>query len=34
VLVAGRRVSLKIAARGKTTWTDGELATVVRDFRS
>ncbi len=34
VLVAGRRVSLKIAAGGKTTWTDGELATVVRDFRS
>ncbi|HYL55623.1 MAG TPA: VIT domain-containing protein [Gemmatimonadales bacterium] len=34
VLVAGRRVSLKIAAGGKTTWTDGELAAVVRDFRS
>lgn len=34
VLVAGRRVSLKIAAGGKTTWTDGELATLVRDFRS
>ena len=34
VLVAGRRVSLKIAAGGKATWTDGELATVLRDFRS
>ena len=34
VLVAGRRVSLKIAAGGKTTWTDGELAALVRDFRS
>ena len=34
VLVAGRRVSLKIASGGKTTWTDEELATVLRDFRS
>jgi len=34
VLVAGRRVSLKIVAGGKTTWADRELATVVRDFRS
>jgi Ca-activated chloride channel homolog len=34
VLVAGRQVSLKIAAGGKTTWTDGELAALVRDFRS
>ena len=34
VLVAGRRVSFKIAAGGKTAWTDGELAALVRDFRS
>jgi Ca-activated chloride channel family protein len=34
VLVAGRRVSFKIAAGGKTTWSDGELAALVRDFRS
>lgn len=33
VLVAGRRVSIKIEAGGKTTWTDGELAALVRDFR-
>jgi Ca-activated chloride channel homolog len=34
VLVAGRHVSLKIAAGGKETWRPGELQTVVRDFRS
>ena len=33
VLVAGRRASIKIGAGGKTTWTDGELAALVRDFR-
>jgi hypothetical protein len=33
VLVAGRRVSIKIEASGKTTWSDGELAALVRDFR-
>jgi Ca-activated chloride channel family protein len=33
VLVAGRRVSIKIEAGGKTTWTDGELAALVRNFR-
>jgi len=34
VLVAGRRVSIKIAAGGKESWRAGELNTVVRDFRS
>ncbi len=34
VLVAGRRVSIKIAAGGKEAWRAGELNTVVRDFRS
>lgn len=34
VLVAGRRVSVKIAAGGKQTWRAGELAALVRDFRS
>src|SRR3989475_105227 len=34
VLVAGRHVSIKIEAVGRTTWQDGELATLVRDFRS
>ena len=33
VLVAGRRVSIKIVAGGKTSWADGELAALVRDFR-
>jgi Ca-activated chloride channel family protein len=33
VLVAGRRVSVKIEANGKTTWTDGELERLVREFR-
>ncbi|HXL06459.1 MAG TPA: VIT domain-containing protein [Gemmatimonadales bacterium] len=33
VLVAGRRVSVKIDAGGKTTWDDGELAKLVREFR-
>ena len=33
VLVAGRRVSIKIEGSGKTTWTDGELTALVRDFR-
>jgi Ca-activated chloride channel homolog len=33
VLVAGRRVSVKIQADGKTTWTEGELERLVRDFR-
>lgn len=34
VLVAGRRVSIKIGAQGKTAWREGELAALVRDFRS
>jgi len=34
VLVAGRGLSVKIEASGKTTWAAGELARVVRDFRS
>jgi Ca-activated chloride channel family protein len=33
VLVAGRRVSIKLQPDGKVTWTDGELAALVRDFR-
>ena len=33
VLVAGRRVSIKIDAGGKTTWAEGEIARLVRDFR-
>ena len=33
VLVAGRRVSIKIEAGGKTTWGDGELPELVRQFR-
>jgi Ca-activated chloride channel family protein len=33
VLVAGHRVSIKIEAGGKTTWTDDELAALVHDFR-
>jgi len=32
--VAGRRVSIKIEAGGKTAWRDGELPALVRDFRS
>jgi Ca-activated chloride channel family protein len=34
VLVAGRRVSVKIAAGGKEAWRAGELDALVRDFRS
>jgi Ca-activated chloride channel family protein len=34
VLVAGRRVSIKIGASGKTMWSEGELDALVRDFRS
>ncbi len=34
VVVAGRRVSIKIGARGKTSWSTGELDALVRDFRS
>jgi Ca-activated chloride channel family protein len=34
VLVAGGRVSVKIAAGGKETWRAGELEALVRDFRS
>jgi Ca-activated chloride channel homolog len=34
VLVAGRRVSVKIGAYGKTAWSEGELDALVRDFRS
>jgi Ca-activated chloride channel family protein len=34
VLVAGRRVSVKIAAGGKASWRTGELEALVRDFRS
>ena len=33
VLVAGRRVSIEIAASGKTDWRPGELEALVRDFR-
>jgi hypothetical protein len=33
VLVAGRRVSVKIAAHGKTAWSERELDALVRDFR-
>jgi Ca-activated chloride channel family protein len=33
VLVAGRRVSIKIEAGGRTTWADGEVARLVSDFR-
>jgi len=33
VLVAGRRVSIKIDAGGKTTWAEGEIERLVRDFR-
>ena len=32
VLVAGRHVSIKIGPDGKTTWTDGELERLVREF--
>jgi Ca-activated chloride channel family protein len=34
VLVAGRRVSIKIEAGGVTRWPTGELERVVREFRS
>jgi len=34
VLVAGRRVSIEIEPGGTTAWRDGELAALVRDFRS
>jgi hypothetical protein len=34
VLVAGKGVSIKIQAGGKTAWHSGELAALVRDFRS
>jgi len=33
VLVAGRRVSIKIGAGGQTEWTSGELTRLVSDFR-
>src|SRR6267378_1258616 len=33
VLVAGRRVSIKIGANDKTEWASGELAKLVSDFR-
>jgi len=33
VLVAGRQVNLKIAARGVETWKPGELERIVADFR-
>ena len=33
VLVAGRRVSIKIEAGGKRSWADGELERLVREFR-
>ena len=33
VLVAGRRVSIKIEPGGKNTWQDGELERLVREFR-
>jgi Ca-activated chloride channel family protein len=34
VVVAGARVSIKIAAGGERQWRPGELAGLVRDFRS
>ncbi|HEX4575061.1 MAG TPA: VIT domain-containing protein [Gemmatimonadales bacterium] len=34
VLVAGRRVSIKLEASGTTAWAEGELAALVRDFRT
>lgn len=34
VLMAGRRTSIKIEAKGKTRWLPGELERLVRDFRS
>ncbi|MGE5761979.1 MAG: hypothetical protein ACM37V_16630, partial [Gemmatimonadota bacterium] len=34
VLMAGRRVSVKIVAGGKESWRAGELEALVRDFRS
>ena len=34
VLVAGRRVSIKIGTGGQTEWTSGELTRLVSDFRS
>src|SRR5213078_5113827 len=33
VLVAGRRVSIKIGAGGHTDWTPDELAKLVKEFR-
>lgn len=33
VLVAGRRVSIKIGAGGQSEWTSGDLARLVSDFR-
>ncbi len=33
VLVAGRRVSIKIELGGTSTWQDGELERLVREFR-
>jgi len=33
VVVAGRRVSVKIEAGGRTEWTSGELAKLVSEFR-
>jgi Ca-activated chloride channel family protein len=34
VLVAGRRVSIEIAAGGRTAWRAGELERLVKEFRS
>jgi Ca-activated chloride channel family protein len=34
VLVAGRRVSVKIGVHGKAVWGEGELEALVRNFRS
>ena len=33
VLVAGRRVSIKIGAGGRTAWEQGDLAKLVKEFR-
>ncbi len=33
VLVAGRRVSIKIGTGGRTAWEQGELAKLVKEFR-
>jgi len=34
VLIGGRRISIKIGAAGISSWREGELAAVVREFRT